>query len=312
MFHIADIMRHNIISSHNSTSNILELCEIKYDPGENIFDFYDKFKGIVCDNLKKKGDQIGFVELQQDEILSQTFEEVIILWCLHKINPNLTSKLKPTFNHRLSDGLSITEFKDDIFQYFSEKDMIKEETSKLICDKCQECFQVTKKDPDQFPVSLDDMLDIKQDIEDLYCDDDIDIKGERENNYAYDPIESYIQINGEEYDEDFSANNSEDANDLINEDDKKGISNKVCKKIKKYNKPTKYDICLKTFAGERRLKEHMQRKHDPANKKSPKTKFSCKPCKEVFTSMDELKKHRSEAHKPGILFMKLIRIDFML
>lgn len=308
---MADIMRHNIQSSQNSTFNILELCEIKYDPGENILDFYDKFKGIVCDNLKKKGDQIGFEEIQQDEVLSPTFEEVIILWCLHTINPNLPSKVKPTFNQRLKAGLSITEFKDDIFQYFSENDFVKEETSKLICDKCKEYLQVTKKDPDQFPVSLDDMLDIKQDIDDLYSEDDIDIKGERETNYEYDPTEPYIQINGKEFDEDFSPDNSEDYNDSNNADDKKGISKKVCSKIKKHNKPTKCDICLKTFAGERRLKEHMQRKHDPANKKSSKTLFSCKPCKEAFNSIDELKKHRSEAHKPGILFIKHLRIDFI-
>ena len=82
-----------IFDSHNyekQHENILALSEIHPTANEDFSAFYNKFRRSVCSNLKKMGTKIKFLgnfELLEDEILSPTFEEVILLWCLEKIDP---------------------------------------------------------------------------------------------------------------------------------------------------------------------------------------------------------------------------------
>ena len=82
-----------IFDSHNyekKHENILALSEIHPTANEDFSAFYKKFRRSVCSNLKKMGTKIKFLgnfELLEDEILSPTFEEVILLWCLEKIDP---------------------------------------------------------------------------------------------------------------------------------------------------------------------------------------------------------------------------------
>ena len=64
---------------------------------------------------------------------------------------------------------------------------------------------------------------------------------------------------------------------------------KPLENINKYNAPVACDICGRTCAGERRLQEHIIRKH--------KTSRKCKDCDGVFGSADELKSHRAQVHK---------------
>ena len=82
-----------IFDSHNyekKHENILALSDIQPTTNEDFSAFYNKFRLSVCNNLKMMGTKIKFMdnfELVEDEILSPTFEEVILLWCLEKIDP---------------------------------------------------------------------------------------------------------------------------------------------------------------------------------------------------------------------------------
>ena len=82
-------------------ARIFDLCEI--EPVEDLHAFYVQFRSAVCTNLKRKGDIVEFLngELMEDEILSPTFEEIIVVWCLEKIHPNLPARVKQTFNDQL-------------------------------------------------------------------------------------------------------------------------------------------------------------------------------------------------------------------
>jgi hypothetical protein len=63
------------------------------DSSDSYQSFYLKFKASICSNLKKKGDVVEFLngELLEDEILSPTFEEIIVLWCIEKIGSKFVS-----------------------------------------------------------------------------------------------------------------------------------------------------------------------------------------------------------------------------
>ena len=53
--------------------------------------------------------------LHEDEILSPTFEEVILLWCLERIDPRLPAIISQTFGHKLVDGITLKDLQDEIF-----------------------------------------------------------------------------------------------------------------------------------------------------------------------------------------------------
>ena len=141
------------VDQNNFTGNILDICSAKYDPSDGLSNFYDRLKFIVCNNLKRKGFIDGSEVLLEDEILSPTFEEVIILWCLDKVSPNLSTNVRSAFNHQLNDGISIKELKDDIFQYFSNKDNIDESPDNLKAEKTKSSNKsekvVAKEDPEE-------------------------------------------------------------------------------------------------------------------------------------------------------------------
>ena len=86
-------------------SSIFDICEVNLDKNEDLNGFYMNFRSTVCKNLKRKGDRLredkAHVTLTQDEILSPTFEEVIVLWCLEKIDPSLPKLVKETFRNQL-------------------------------------------------------------------------------------------------------------------------------------------------------------------------------------------------------------------
>ena len=144
-------------------SNILELCDTQYESTESIKEFYDKFRQIVRCSLKKKGFIDGDEMLLEDEIISPTFEEIIILWCLDKVSPNLSTKVKPAFDFQLNNGHSIKELKDDIFYYFSNKHNFDEsDENNLKLEKSKDSKKsekvVAKEDPEETKDVVEDSL----------------------------------------------------------------------------------------------------------------------------------------------------------
>ena len=73
-----------------TTTNIFDLLYLEYALNkENYIDFYTHYRNTVCKTLKKKGFEVGYNkghQLLEDEILSPTFEDVVIMLCLEKID----------------------------------------------------------------------------------------------------------------------------------------------------------------------------------------------------------------------------------
>ena len=52
-----------------------------------------------------------------DEILSPTFEEIIVLWCLEKIDTRLPRQVKEAFGERVVGNVTLKDLQKEIFQY---------------------------------------------------------------------------------------------------------------------------------------------------------------------------------------------------
>ena len=75
---------------------------------------------MVCNNLRKQGDNIDFYcdrELNMDEMLSPTFEEIVVLWCLEKIDTRLPRQVKEAFGERVIGNVTLKDLQKEIFQY---------------------------------------------------------------------------------------------------------------------------------------------------------------------------------------------------
>ena len=68
--------------------NIIDLSDIKFSPKEDLNAFYQKFRASVCDHLVKSG-----FGLEEEEVLPPMCEELIVVWCLEKIDPSVPKQV---------------------------------------------------------------------------------------------------------------------------------------------------------------------------------------------------------------------------
>ncbi len=99
------------------SQNILLLSEAKHDGLEDLQTFYNNFRNMICKQLKKKGDIIKSslkdLILDYDEVISNTFDQIILVWCLEKIHP----KLPKLIIENLENKTSFESSKEFIFNY---------------------------------------------------------------------------------------------------------------------------------------------------------------------------------------------------
>ena len=145
------------------TRSIFDIAEIYYSPSlENYDAFYTRFRSTIGNNLKKSRKIVcedTNLENLSDEILSPTFEEVIILWCLEKIDHSLPLLAKKTFVNRLDDHVTLKELHTEIFQSIPDL-LSKKET-------------IEKLDPKK----SDDLLKEENIEVHVKCEDDIEFDG---------------------------------------------------------------------------------------------------------------------------------------
>ena len=113
----------NIPPKRRKLENMFEISETKYMKNEDIYDFYTNFRNLICNHLKKKGDKINnSIDdiMLEDEKISPTFENIIILWCLEKIDPCLPNFIKDTFINQLQTNISLLDIHNEIFQVIPE------------------------------------------------------------------------------------------------------------------------------------------------------------------------------------------------
>ena len=100
-------------------ANFLRITEQTYKSGMLPQVFYKQFKASFVENLRKKGETLnhkGGKVLAEDEVLTPSFEDAIILWALEKIDVRLPQKVRRDYEHRLSGGTYLIDLQVTIFQ----------------------------------------------------------------------------------------------------------------------------------------------------------------------------------------------------
>ena len=124
------------MGSKTTAIDIFDICDTKHTNSEDFSTFYHRFKATISKNLKKKGDKIDDSEiLMEDEIISPTFEDVIILWCLEKVDPSLPSLIKEKFSNVLKEQHVLKNIDNLIFQEVSSLYNSSTKNANVHCDK---------------------------------------------------------------------------------------------------------------------------------------------------------------------------------
>ena len=80
---------------------------------------------MFVDNLRKQGDRIKYkndLPLTEDEKLTPSFENAIVLWSLEKIDPRLPAKVKKEYGHQMTGDMTLRDLQPVIFENI--KDLI--------------------------------------------------------------------------------------------------------------------------------------------------------------------------------------------
>ncbi len=143
--------------------NVILLKYVKYDKNVNYIDYYTKFRREVIRNL------------QQDEIISPTFDDVILMWCLERIDLRLPDLIYKTLGVRLFKAAQLCSLKDTIFQLipkllnqnviFVEKQVSEQTIDPLavFIPKSEETSEI-KDEPCEIKLDLEDITHQLDDI----------------------------------------------------------------------------------------------------------------------------------------------------
>ena len=101
-------------------ANILRIADKTFPPGGNYMTFYKEFRLMILDNLRLKGSKadprIAGDKLADDEKLSPSFEDIIIIWVLERIDRRLPAKVRKDYEHRLFGDTFLWDLQAVIFQ----------------------------------------------------------------------------------------------------------------------------------------------------------------------------------------------------
>ena len=100
-------------------ANFLKITEHSYKPDMQPQVFYKQFRASFINNLRKTGEIMTHKagkQMTEDETLSPSFEDAIVLWSLEKIDPRLPKKVRKDYEHRLTGSTYLIDLQVTIFQ----------------------------------------------------------------------------------------------------------------------------------------------------------------------------------------------------
>ena len=116
-------------------ANFMNISEHIYKTGTLHQTFYKQYRASFVDNLRKQGDRVQFknnLRLDEDEKLSPSFENAIVLWTLEKIDPRLPAKIKKDYGHQMTGDVTLKDLQPVIFENITSmiEDLDQAQTSK--------------------------------------------------------------------------------------------------------------------------------------------------------------------------------------
>jgi hypothetical protein len=112
-----DIKLDEFIDNQEKEKHFLDLFGHQNHQTLGAIDFFNLFRNLVVDCLKKKGDIIlwqGGAVLAEDEQLSPTFEELILVVVLSLIDIQLPGLVKSEYGNLLGKEKSLMDYRADI------------------------------------------------------------------------------------------------------------------------------------------------------------------------------------------------------
>ena len=108
-------------------ANFMKISEHIFKKGTPYQTFYKQYRASFLDNLRKKNDKVMFKNgtlLTEDEQLSPSFENAIVLWTLEKIDPRLPAKVKKNYGHQMTGNVTLRDIQPVVFENIA--DMLEE------------------------------------------------------------------------------------------------------------------------------------------------------------------------------------------
>jgi hypothetical protein len=112
-----DVKLDELIDNQKNEKHFIDLFGSQDVQRASAFDLFSQFRNLVISGLKKKGDVIiwqGGAILAEDEQLSPTFEELILVVVLSLIDIQLPGHVKNEYDDLLGKEKSLMDFKADI------------------------------------------------------------------------------------------------------------------------------------------------------------------------------------------------------
>ena len=103
-------------------ANFMNISQHTFKQGTPYQTFYKQYRASFIDNLRKQGDIVKYKNnfvLPEDEKLSPSFENAIILWSLEKIDARLPSKVKKNYGHQMTGDVTLKDIQPVIFENIS-------------------------------------------------------------------------------------------------------------------------------------------------------------------------------------------------
>ena len=100
-------------------ANFMNIAEHVFKLGTPHQTFYKQYRASFIDNLRKQGDRVKYKNdllLTEDEKLSPSFENAIVLWALDKIDPRLPAKVKKDYGHQMTGDTTLKDLQPVIFE----------------------------------------------------------------------------------------------------------------------------------------------------------------------------------------------------
>ena len=104
--------------------HFMNIIHLKYDIAGNIspIGFYNNYRSIILSGLKKKDTKIHWCDktLSEDEKMSPTFEDFILIQVLKEIHPKLPEFIQKKYAHNIGTEKCLMDFKTDILTHVKE------------------------------------------------------------------------------------------------------------------------------------------------------------------------------------------------
>ena len=100
-------------------ANFMNISNHIFKKGTPHQTFYKQYRSSFLDNLRKAGDVVKYKNnktLDEDEQLSPSFENAIVLWSLEKIDARLPAKVKKNYGHQMTGNTTLRDIQPVVFE----------------------------------------------------------------------------------------------------------------------------------------------------------------------------------------------------